>query len=298
LNRVSKNHFSVATPPKKRSIEAAVAEHYDELSPSQRRVVDRLLKDTRYGALTSAQVLATDLGVSLATVTRAAQALHFAGFPDLQAHLRQRLYGSVPERIESTLGQLGAVADTPAMRVMLEDLESVRATVEDLDHDAFGEIVQKVVAARRVYIFGTRGSHGLALILASGLRLLLPDARLLNQAAGDLPDQVLGLGPADAVVVITFRRVDRAALEVVKHARRTRATTVGIVDSLSSAVARLCGHVLVAHVGPLRLMPSYAAGASLINALTTAVSLASGDDHPDLNAAAQLWEEFGAYAES
>src|SRR5260370_39973374 len=85
-----------------RSIQGAVAEHYEELSPSQRRVIDRLLKDTHYGALTSAQELAAELGVSMATITRAAQGLHFAGFPDLQAHLRVRLAGSVPQRIATT----------------------------------------------------------------------------------------------------------------------------------------------------------------------------------------------------
>ena len=61
----------------------------------------------------------------------------------------------------------------------------------------------------------------------------------LNQAAGDLPDQVLGIGPADAVVVISFRRVDRAGVQLLKHARSKLATTIGLVDSLSSRVARL-----------------------------------------------------------
>jgi DNA-binding MurR/RpiR family transcriptional regulator len=289
--------MTTAVTPPTRSIQGALAEHYEELSPSQRRVIDRLLKDTRYGALTSAQALAAELGVSVATVTRAAQGLHFAGFPDLQAHLRLRLAGSVPQRIEASLAALGATAETPAMRVMIEDAESVRATIEDLDHAAFGRIVQTFVGARRVYVFGARGSHGLALILAIGLRLLLPDARLLNQAAGDLPDQVLGIGPQDAVVVISFRRVDRAGVQLLKHARSKLATTIGLVDSLSSRVARLSDQVLVARMGPLRVMPSYAAAASLINALTTAVALEGGDHIPALNEAEQLWDEFGTYAE-
>src|ERR1700738_4766882 len=114
--RASATALRPATKP--RSIQGALAEHYEELSPSQRRVIDRLLKDTRYGALTSAQDLARELGVSLATVTRGARGLHFAGFPDLQAHLRLRLAGSAPERVESSLAQLGETPDTPAMRAM------------------------------------------------------------------------------------------------------------------------------------------------------------------------------------
>jgi DNA-binding MurR/RpiR family transcriptional regulator len=302
LNKTERNGRGPAAPPpavpKPRTIQGAVAEHYEELTPSQRRVIDRLLKDTRYGALTSAQALAAELGVSVATVTRAAQGLHFQGFPDLQAHLRVRLAGSVPQRIESSLAELGATADTPVMRVMIEDAESVRATIEDLDHSAFAEVVQTLVAARRVFVFGARGSHGLAIILAIGLRLLLPDARLLSQAAGDLPDQVLGLRSHDAVVVISVRRVDRAGVQLLKHARSMRAQSIGLVDSLSSPVARLSNHILVARMGPLRVMPSYAAAASLINALTTAVSLARGDHLPAFNEAERLWEEFGTYAEN
>jgi hypothetical protein len=57
--------------------------------------------------------------------------------------------------------------------------------------------------------------------------------------------------------------------------------------------------MLVARLGPLRLMPSYAVGASLINAVATAVSIRRrGDTGPHLRAAEQLWEEFGTYAES
>src|SRR3954468_23983025 len=130
------------------TIEAAVAEHYERLSPSQRRVIDRLLMDTRYGAMTSAPELALEVGVSESTVTRAAQALGYAGYPELRSHLRDRLVGSVPERIEASVAGLGA-GDTPeavAMRVMLEDAESVRATAEDLDLVAFAAVVDRLIA--------------------------------------------------------------------------------------------------------------------------------------------------------
>src|SRR5207244_13313074 len=53
--------------------------------------------------------------------------------------LRDRLVGSVPERIEASVAGLGAgeSAEAVGLRVMLEDAESVRATAEDLDRAAF-----------------------------------------------------------------------------------------------------------------------------------------------------------------
>ena len=181
---------------------------------------------------------------------------------------------------------------------MLEDAESVRGTAEDLDPATLSAIVELLVGARRVYVFGARGSFGLALILAIGLRLLLSDARLLNQIGGDLPDQLLDMSDNDVLVAISFRRVDRAAVDVLKHADRVGATTVGIGDHLSSPVARTASRMLVARLGQLRLMPSYAVGASLVNAVATAVSVRRrGESAPHLRAAEQLWDDFGTYAE-
>jgi DNA-binding MurR/RpiR family transcriptional regulator len=281
-----------------RTVHAAVTEHYDRLSPGQRRVIDRLLVDTRYAAVVSAPELAIEVGVSESTVTRAAQALGFAGYPDLQARLRQRFVDGVPERVEASLADLGDTPQAAAIRVMLEDAESVRATAEDLDPAALGAIVDLLVGARHVYVFGARGSFGLALMLGIGLRLLLPDVRLLNQTGGDLPDQLIDMSTEDVLVAISFRRVDRATVDVLKRAARVGASTVGIGDHLSGQVARMANRMLVARLGPLRLTPSYAAGASLVNAVVTAVSVRrQRDSAPHLRAAEQLWDQFGTYAE-
>jgi DNA-binding MurR/RpiR family transcriptional regulator len=279
------------------SVERTIAANYDRLSPGQRRAIDRLLLDTRYAAVISAPELAQAVGVSESTVTRAAQALGFSGYPDLQAHLRARFFTAVPTRIEAEVAELGATPEAAAIRVMLEDAESVRATAEDLSPETLGAAVEALVAARRVFVFGERGSHGLALMLGLGLRLMR-DARILSQVAGDLPEQLLDLEAGDALVAISFRRIDRATVGVLRHARGAGATTVALTDHLSGPAARAADLVLLARLGPLRLMPSYAAGASLVNALLTAVALRVHDAAaPRLEAAERLLQEFGAYAE-
>ena len=185
--------------------------------PGQRRVIDRLLADTRYAAVVSAPQLAHEVGVSESTVTRAAQTLGFAGYPDLQARLRQRFVDGVPEHVEASLVDLGDTPEAAAIRVMLEDAESVRATAEDLDPATLSDIVDLLVGARRVYVFGARGSFGLALILAIGLRLLLPDARLLNR------DRWRSARPARGHVVRGCARGDQFSARRSRDGRRAEA---------------------------------------------------------------------------
>lgn len=281
-----------------RAIERAIAAHYDRLSPGQRRAIDRLLADTRYGAVVSAPALAVEVGISESTVTRAAQALGFAGFPHLQAHLRSSFFDPVQDRVEAEAARLGD-PDEIAVRVMLEDATSIRETAEDLSLPAFHATIDALVSARRVLVFGERGSHGLVIMLGIGLRLLLPDVRLLSQAAGDLPDQLVGLSRGDALVAISFRRVDRTTVKVLKNARERGAQTIAMTDHLSSPAARAADLTLIARLGNLRLMPSFAPGASLVNAILAETSVRTHHHvSPRLREAEALWTEFEAYAES
>ncbi len=281
-------------------VRESVATGYDRLSPGQRRVIDCLLDDTRLGAVISAGALAREARVSESTVTRAAQALGFAGYPDLQSRLREQFLDpiGVPERVEAELARLGDTPEAVALQVMLEDAENIRATAAALAPETLRAAVERLVQARRVYVFGSRGSYGLATILSLGFRLLLPDTRCLHQTVGDLADQLVPLSADDALVVVSFRRVDRITLKVLKHAATVGASRIALTDSLTNPVARLADLVMIAKVGPLRLQPPYAPGASLANALLTALSLHTHQSAQSrLRVAEMLWDEFDTHVQ-
>jgi len=288
----------VSEPTGLSEVDRAIDTHYDKLSAGQRRAIDRLLSDTRYGAVVSAPQLAEAIGVSESTITRAAQSLGFTGFPDLQRHLRARFVAPVQDRL-LPIEPGAAETESLARHVMLDDADRIREMAEDLTPEDIEAVVEALVGARRVLVFGERGSHGLALMLSMGLRLVLPDARLLNQEAGDLPDQLLGLERGDVVVAVSFRRVDRMTVDVLRHARSTGATTIALTDHRSSPAARAADRTLIARTGILRLMPSFAPGASLVNAILEEVAVrmqpgAAGR----LRDAENLWNQFGSYAET
>jgi DNA-binding MurR/RpiR family transcriptional regulator len=276
----------------------ALAANYELLSRSQRLVIDRLLSDTRYGAVISAPELAQEVGVSESTVTRAAQALGFLGYPDLQSQLRRTFFSPLPDRVEAGVLSLGATPEAAAIQGILEDAESVRRTAEDLSPEVLHDAVETLVKARRVFVFGSRGSYGLAQMLAIGLRLLLDDARLLGEEAGVLADQLATMNADDALIAISFRRVDRITVNAVRHAANVNASIIAISDALHSPIARMANHTLTAQLGPLRLMPSYAPGASLVNALTIAVSLRTLDNATErLQVADRLWQDFAVHVD-
>jgi DNA-binding MurR/RpiR family transcriptional regulator len=276
-----------------REVDRALAANYDKLSPSQRRVIDHLLSDTRVAAVITGPELARSLNVSESTVTRAAQTLGFAGYPDLQERLRRQFVHGVPERLASTATELGGNNASAALRVMLDDAENIYRTVEEVAPATFDAAIDALLAARSVYLFGSRGSYGLALMLSTGLRLLLSDVRLLSQTAGDLIDQMISLGPGDVLVAFSMRRIDRIAVDVVREAHGVGAKVVVVTDHRSSVITRLAHFPIVIRSGSPRLTASYATGASVVNALITAASLQMRDTvNPTLERVERLWKSW------
>jgi len=276
-------------------IDRAIEINYDRLSAGQRRAIDRLMADTRYGAVVSAPQLAEAIGVSESTITRAAQSLGFTGFPDLQRHLRARFVTPVQDRL-IPIDASDVESDSIAVHVMRDDAQRIMEMAEDLSVEEMTAVVDALVNARQVLIFGERGSHGLALMLTMGLRLILTDVRLISHEFGDLPDQLLGLGSDDVVVAIGFRRVDRVTVAVLKRARTVGARTIALTDHRSSPAARLADLTLIARTGILRLMPSFAPGASLVNAILEEVAARRRPGVIDRLAEVEdLWNHFGSY---
>jgi DNA-binding MurR/RpiR family transcriptional regulator len=239
--------------------------------------------------------VARDCHVSESTVTRAAQALGYKGYPDLQTRFRGEFVNLVPERLAAAAKDL-STPTSAAMLAMAEDVENVRRTAELLDHTSVEGAVEALANARRIFIVGTRGSHGLAIILYVGLGQLMGDVRLLNLAAGNLPDQLARMDRSDALIAISFQRIDTLTLAAIQHASSVGAASIAITDSVGNPLARAGDFVLVANAGRLRLMPSFASSASIVNALVTAMVAHVGDDAlPHLETSERLWDAFGTY---
>jgi DNA-binding MurR/RpiR family transcriptional regulator len=254
--------------------------------------------DLRYAAVVSAPALAQETGVSQAMVTRAAQALGFSGYPDLQATIRERFAGPASDRLVATSRELEGTSGAVMRRVMLEDAENIRASAEDLTDETVQRVVDCLLAARQVYVHGARGSHGLARILAYVLSLLLP-VRTLAESPAAVLDDLVGLTPQDVVVVISFhagsppRRMDCLAVDLMCFAEKVGAPRIVITDQISGHLARLATLKMIVRLSRLRLTPSYAPGASVINGLVTAIALSARDvAAPRLAAAEQLWGIF------
>jgi DNA-binding MurR/RpiR family transcriptional regulator len=276
--------------------EALVRERYASLSPAHRRIADHLLADGRRAALEPIATVARTLGTSESTVVRFAQSLGFDGYPELRAQLRERFLVTATS-LDRLAAERGSARGSILERVLAEDADAVLGTLAQIPLATFDAVVDAVVAARRTYVVGYRGSAGLALVLGMGLRILLPETRVISVNVGDTAEELLSLRKGDVVIVISVLRYAGQTLEILRYARDAKARTVAITDSPVSPVARLADHVLLVRPTAPRTMASYAAIASLASALTEAVAARRGvRADRSLREAESLWDRFRVHA--
>ena len=282
-----------------RDYEAVVRQHYAKLSPAHRKVADYLLADGRRAALAPIADVAKSLNTSESTVVRFAQTLGYKGYPDLRDQLRERFLATA-----TSLDRLAASAATPKSeraatleRILTEDADSILRTLAQVPRETFDAVVSAIVSARRTYVVGFRGSAGIALVLGMGLRIFLPETRVVAVNVGDTPEELLSLGKSDVVIVISYLRYSGQTLEILRYAHEAGAQTVALTDSPASPVARLADHALITRPTSPRTMASYAPAASLASALTEAVAARRGAAAGrSLRQAETLWDRFRVHA--
>lgn len=269
------------------------------LTPTQRRVMDFVLKRPEEVVFLTASRLALRLDLSDTSIVRLAQALGYDGYPDLQRHLR----GLVQKRLV-TVGRLGETAKRAETEkdvfrnVLLKDSQNLARTLEDTDPESFKGVVEALKNAERVFVIGLRSTNCLAAFLTTALRFLRRDVVQLQPGKGEMWEELRDIGPQDVVVGFSFPRYTKVTVEVIMYAREMGAQVVAVTDSELSPLAGSANWVLPVPYEIDSFMESFTAALSLVNAIVTALAFRSKEDTIEtLREMEESWAARGIYWE-
>ncbi len=278
-------------------IDQIVSEKPTDLTPTQRKVLDFILKHPADAVFYTATELAVKLQVSDTSIVRLAQALGYKGYPHLKRKLREFVkpkittverLGETVRRVESTGDILGSV--------MVRDLNNLKSTLEETDPAVFSTVVNEMDAARRIFVIALRSTHCLGVFMTSALKFLGRDVVLLTPGIGEMADQMRDLGEKDLVIGFAFPRYTRVTVEVLKEARERGARVVVVTDGELSPLNQFAHHSLTAAYELDSYVESFTAALSLVNALVTALAFESRVDTLQiLNEMEDSWERQDVY---
>lgn len=219
---------------------------WPQLAPSERRVAQVALADPPGSSAKTITELAAAASTSQATVVRFAQALGFAGYPELRLALAAAAAAEAAAHPRTVPGgDISADDDiaTVIAKIGHADSRAVQDTVAQVDTAELERVVDRVSTARRIEVYGVGASS----IVAMDLQMKLNRIGLTSFALADhhlaIPSAAL-LTAEDVAIGISHSGATQATIDALAEARAAGATTVALTNFPGSAITAHADHVL------------------------------------------------------
>ncbi len=274
-----------------------IQENMANFSKGQKRIAGYMISDYDKAAFMTASKLGRLVGVSESTVVRFAAQLGYDGYPAMQRALQEMVRSKLTsiQRIQASNDTLFS-ADV-ITTVLQRDMDKIRVAIDEVDRAAFTAVVDKLMAARHIYILGVRSSSFLAGYFHFYMHLIFENITLVtSNSAGDILESILRIGPGDVLVGISFPRYSQSTVKGVQFARDRGADVVAITDSAVSPLYPMASAALLAHSDMISFVDSLVAPFSLLNALIVAAGHRKNADIAQIfNRLEAIWDEYGVF---
>ena len=158
--------------------------------------------------------------------------------------------------------------------------------------------MNRLLAARSIYVVGQRSAAPLAQFLANYLHYMFDHVRLINGGAADGLEEIIQLRAEDVLIGISFPRYSARTLEVMRFARHCGAQVIALTDGPMSPLCETADIILTARTDMPSFVDSLAAPLSVINALLVSLGLRRKEALSEhLQQLENLWDTYRVYLE-
>lgn len=274
-----------------------ISHRMPKFSKGQRQIARYIAEHYDKAAFMTASRLGATVGVSESTVVRFAAEIGYEGYPQLQRALQELIRNRLTavQRMEIVSDQIGE--DSALPRVLGQDIEKIRRTLEELSQEEFSGAVETILGARRIYIVGVRSSAALAVFLSFYFNQMFENVRAVNTTSiSEMFEQIFRIEPGDVLIPISFPRYSQRTVKAAQYAREKGASVVALTDTVQSPIATLADYTLLARSDMVSFVDSLVAPLSVLNALIVAVGQRKkGEISKTYAALEHIWDEYNVY---
>ena len=268
-----------------------------EMSKGQKLIANYIVNHYEKAAFMTAARLGEVVGVSESTVVRFAIELGYDGYPKLQKVLQELIKSKLTsvQRIEVTSNRMNE--ENILKSVLQSDMEKIKVTLEEIDHESFDAIVEALLGANKIYILGVRSSAPLASFLGFYFNLIFDNVRLVHTTSvSEMFEQILKASEGDVVIGISFPRYSKRTINALKFVKSQGATVIAVTDSKESPLAECADHCLTARSDMASFVDSLVAPLSVINALIVAIGMRKKESvYNTFERLEAIWDEYQVY---
>lgn len=259
-----------AAPPQSGLLDV-VSSHFDELSPQLKKAARYVVEHADDAALCSMRKLAEDAGLPPVTFVRLANQLGFDNYTDLRRVLQTRLRatggnGRYSAKVRGLQQRGGSTPDL--LRALFgAEVENLDVMLQTNSSDAWLGAVELIERAKNVYVLGQRSCYPPAFLFHYVYRLVHSNAKLLDDVAGTIVDDLRHIDEHAVVIAISVSPYSTAVVQTVMYARDQGARVVAITDDPLSPIARGADGTLLINADTPSFFPTVVPIVALVQAL-------------------------------
>lgn len=234
-----------------------------DVTTTARRILATLMKQPERASYASAGEVAALVGVNIGSVTRAAQAFGFAGWPAFREELRRRYLTLLGFRYEgaSPLPRTNSAID----KSFDADLRALSATTGRADRSVICAAVADFAGARTRLAVGG-GTFACAAQLLASYASLGGYATVAPSEGADLINSIGRLGEGDVVVAFSLWLLYEGTVTATEMAHERGAGVCVVTDHQPSALTAFADHVISISAEGGAFYPTMAPTIAVINA--------------------------------
>ncbi len=221
-----------------------IAQHYARLGRNQRKIADFLTQQYHEAAFINAFALSQRLGVDPATVTRFAQRLGYAGYPEMLREIQEMVKKELRVAYKPPLEKEDE--EGLFLQALAQDRENLDRAMTHVKGETVTKVVSAIRAARNMYVIAQGRARGPAQTFVSHLRGLLGiPAQLVAAEMLGAPVFLASLDVEDLVMGISLSALHDDTAQLLRLAQSRGAKTIGLAASHTSPTASTADVILV-----------------------------------------------------
>jgi len=252
-----------------------VSEKLPGLSPKLQRAATYLLDNPEEVAMNSLRSVASDIGVTAPTLSRLAKALDCESYEVLRDRCRDQIrerglsLASKVEALQEERRQSKTGEDLPfALQQGTAAVANLERTLADLDVTSLRQAVDRLIAARKVFLIAAMSSAPLADYFAYLTEMPFDNWYCLSGRESSDAARIADLQADTAAIAISLTPCSRRTVELARMARERGAYLLAITDKPSSPLTRYASHCLFCASESPQFFPSHVSSILIIEALT------------------------------
>ncbi len=257
-----------------------------KLTRKESEIAEYILNNVSKACFMSASDLAKELDTSNTSVNRAAKALGYNVFGDLQQELQQYISYQADQSDKYMLPPKQRIENAASGNSDEEDLikrqyelvsSNLMSVLSKNSTEKIDSVVKLLAECKFRYINGNRGTADMANKLAFLLRLIVGNVIVTTQDDVVAMETVMDIGPEDCIVVFSFNRYNKNTLYVIDACKKKNAKVILITDRATAPCAQYADELLTVDVTSLSYFNSNVSTLFLLELICTKLALRIGD---------------------